>query len=171
MIKHYLYITLIFALLAFGKWYTDQAHAAGYNEAKAKYESALRKDLNDQIAKNNVLTAKNSQLVTDLLDKQPEIRTVYKTIEKKVNVYVKQNIACNLNYASYWLLNSAAQAEWMSEIDDTSIPDDKKREATSITQADTIGSCIGWAETYNNLAKRHDVLIDVIINHNGPDLP
>lgn len=161
MIK-YAYALLILSLISFGVYYTKFVEEAGFNQCKAGYESQLRADLNLQITINDEINAKNRRLVTELINKQNKTRVIYKTIEKKVQVYVKDNAACNLNYATYWLLNSAAQAEWMSEIDDTSITDDKKREITSVTQSNTISTCIDWAEIYNDLSKRHDALIDAL---------
>lgn len=164
--KHYLYIALIFALLAFGKWYTDKIETAGQNACKATYESALRKDLNDQIAKNKVLTAENSQLVTDLLDKQPEIRTVYKTIEKKVNVYVKQNVACNLTRGAVGLRNRAGDPEQLQPGYHPALSEAEAGETSTATQREAEQQAHEWGKLYTGLSDRYLTLLNICDNNN-----
>lgn len=166
MIKHYLYIALIFALLAFGKWYTDQAHDAGYAEAAAKYESALRKDLNDQVMENLRLTAENSQLVTDLLNKQPEIRTIYKTIEKKVNVYVKQNVDCNLTRGAILMRNLAGDPEQLQPGYHPALSEAEAGETSTVTQRAAESQLYEWGELYTGLSGQYETLLSICENNN-----
>ena len=166
MIKNYLYIALIFALLAFGKWYTDQAHAAGYAEASVKYESALRKDLNEQIIENQRLAAENSQLVTDLLNKKPKIRTVYKTIEKKVNVYVKQNVACNLTRGAVGLRNRAGDPEQMQLGYHPALSEGDAAKTSTVTQRRAEKQHHDWGELYIGLWDQYQTLLNVCDNNN-----
>jgi hypothetical protein len=164
--KHYAYIILILALLAFGKWYTDHAHDAGYNEAVASYESALRQELNDQVAKNVLLTAENSQLVTDLLNKQPEIRTVYKTIEKKVNVYVKENLACNLTRGAISLRNRAGDPEQLQPGYHPALSEAEAGRSSTITQRAAEQQVHEWGELYTGLSDRYLTLLNICENNN-----
>ena len=170
MIKHYLYIALIFALLLFGKWYTDHAHAAGYAEASYKYESALRADLNEQIVENLRLTTENSQLVTDLLNKQPEIRTVYKTIEKKVNVYVKQNVACNLTRGAVSLRNDAGDPEQLQPGYHPALSEAETGDPSTVTQREAEQQAHEWGELYTGLSDRYQTLLNVCENNNKKDV-
>ena len=164
--KHFAYMILILALLAFGKWYTDKIETAGQDACKATYESALRKDLNDQIAKNKVLTAENSQLVTDLLDKQPEIRTVYKEIEKKVNVYVKQNVACNLTRGAVGLWNRAGDPEQLQSGYHPALSEAEAGETSTVTQREAGKQTHEWGELYTGLSDRYQTLLNVCENNN-----
>jgi len=165
--KHYAYIILILALLAFGKWYTDQAHSAGVNECTAHYEGTLRKELNDQVATNQALTDKNSQLVVDLLNKQPEIKTVYKTIEKKVNVYVKQNVACNLSRGAVSLRNSAGDPEQLQPGYHPSVSEAEASEASTVTQREAEQQAHEWGKLYTGLSDRYQTLLNVCENKNN----
>lgn len=164
--RHWAYILLIIAIMAFGKWYTDQAHDAGYNEAKAKYESALRKDLNEQIIENQRLTSENSQLVTDLLNKKPKIRTVYKTIEKKVNVYVKQNVDCNLTRGAVLMRNRAGDPEQMQPGYHPALSEAEAGETSTITQRAAEGQLYEWGELFTGLSNRYETLLSICENNN-----
>jgi len=165
MMKHYAYIALILALLAFAKWYSGQAHDAGVNECTAHYEGSLRKDLNAQVILNQSLAVKNSQLVTDLLNKQPEIQTVYKTIEKKVNVYVKQNVACNLTRGAVSLRNSAGDPEQLQPGYHPALSEAEAGETSTIEQREAESQFYEWGRLYIGLSDRYKALLNVCENN------
>lgn len=159
--KHYVYIALIFSLMAFGKWYTDQAHTAGYNQAKSEYESALRKELNDQVANNQLLQLANDQLVLDLLNKQPEIKTVYETIEKKVNVYVKDNVACNLTRGGVWMRNQAGDPQQLQPGYHPALSESDSTRTSTITQRRAEEQIHRWGELYIDLSGKYKTLLSI----------
>lgn len=161
MIKHYMYIGLIMALLAFGYWYTDQADQGGFNRCVASYESQLRKDLNEQINKAAELQASNDQLVLDLLNKQPEIRTVYKTIERKVNVYVKDNPDCNLTRGAVSLRNSAGDPEYLRPGYHPALSESDAGGPSTVTQRAAEQQIHEWGRLYNELSGRYKALLEV----------
>ena len=158
---HVAYIALVLALLAFGKWYADQADEGGYNRCVASYESQLRIDLNDKIAENTALQSANDQLVVDLLNKKPEVETVYKTIEKKVEVYVKDNVACNLSLGAVELRNRAAKGEQLPNDPHSALPEAEAKTTSTITQRAAERHVYQWGKQYNELSDRYVTLLKI----------
>lgn len=162
---HIAYIALIMAIMAFATWYTDTIKSAGQDQCKATYESKLRVKLNVQIAENTLLNDKNSQLVVDLLNKQPEIKTVYKTIEKKVNVYVKQNVACNLTRGGVWMRNLAGDPEQLQPGYHPALSESDAAKTSTITQRRAEEQAHKWGELYIGLWDQYKALLNVCENN------
>lgn len=158
---HYAYIALILAIIAFGKWYTGTIDEAGYNRCVASYESGLRKELNDQISENAALTEVNEKLVLDILNKKPVIETVYKTIEKKVNVYVADNAACNLTLGAVSLRNLAGDPEQLQPGYHPALSEAEASAASTISQRAAEEQVYQWGEQYNELSNRYQALLMV----------
>lgn len=163
---HLAYIVLIMAIMSFAVWYTDTIKEAGQDQCKATYETQLRADLNLQIQINDDIEAENNQLVLDLLNKQPEIRTVYKTIEKKVNVYVKQNAACNLTRGAVQLRNTAGDPEQLQPGYHRQLSETEAGEASTISQRTAERQTHLWGKQYNELSDRYQTLLNVCENNN-----
>ena len=167
MMKHYLYIGLILALLVFVKWYSDNQYDAGYNKAVATYESELRKDLNDQIAKSNNIQAENDKLVLDLLKKQSKTEIVYEEIEKKVEVYVKQNVSCNLTRGAVSLRSESADPEQLRTGFHPALSKDDSTATSTITQRAAEKQTHKWGKLYTKWRGNYQALLKVCKNHNN----
>lgn len=163
---HYAYIAVILALLAFITWYTDKADEGGYNRCVASYEAALRTELNESIASNAQLQEENNQLVLDLLNQQPEIRTVYQTIEKEVEVYVPINPTCNLTRGAVRLRNRAGDPEQLRTDYHPGLSEAEARSPSTITQREGERQTHEWGELYYELSTRYMTLLGVCENNN-----
>lgn len=153
-------------MLSFVKWYTDQQFQAGYDKATAHYESTLRKDLNDEIKHSGELqTAINNMAVT-WLNEKPRIEYKYEQITTEVPKYIKDNRQCDLTRGAVSLYNDAADPEkQLPENIDTALTNAEEQTPSTISQRAATKHCIGWAEQYNELAKQHDSLIDVLLKN------
>jgi len=158
---NYAYIALILALLAFGKWYTDEIKTAGQNQCKAEYESQLRSELNDQVKIADNLQKKNSDLVVELINKQTKTKIIYREIEKKVNIYVKDNSACNLSRGAVQLRNTAADPEQLQKRYHPPISESDTREASSISQRTGERQIIEWGRLYSKVSTNYVALLRV----------
>lgn len=154
MVKQYAYIGLAIIVLAFVWWYSERQYDAGYNAAQAEYLGRLEK----QLTKNKKLQVEIDSLTADLLDLHDQRQTQYAVIREEVPVYVQDNRACDLSRGAVWLLNRAA----VPDAEHPALSEAAKQAPSTITQRAATKHCIGWAEQYNELAERHDALIEVL---------
>lgn len=113
--KHWPYIALILALLAFGYWYTGHADQAGYNRAKGEYEERDRKRIEDESAAEQARQVYNSKLSGDLAKAQRAIRRRDERInqlESEYETLAQRGNLCNLSIGSVLLHNSALGYEF-----------------------------------------------------------
>lgn len=165
MVKIGIIAAIILALIAFVKWGVDTIHDGGVNECTAHYETTLRIELNTQVTENNRLTDKNSQLVVDLLNKQPEIKIVYEEIEKKVEVYVKENVACNLTRGGASLRNLAGDPEQLRAGYHPALSESDTTRPSTITQRRAEEQTHEWGKLYYETKAKYITLLNVCENN------
>lgn len=159
---HIVYASIIAALIAFGVWYTERMHTSGYNQCTAEYESDLRQDLITSNAHIDRLERENNQLIKRLMEKQPEIQTIYKTIDREVVKYVPENPDCNLTRGAVRLRNIAGDPEQSASRDFyPDLSDDQAIEPSTITQQAGERQLHEWGAMYHELSGRYVALLEI----------
>jgi len=160
--KIYAYIAAGLAVMAFIVWYSSNQFDAGYNTAKAEYESVMRARLNVRIAESEKKQVRMNDITAKWLAEKDNIKIEYVKIKEKVTEYVEDNRSCDLNRGAVGLLNKSAKGKRMHQGGDSTITETEAKQPSTITQQAQINHCIGWAEQYNEIAERYTTLIDVL---------
>ncbi len=156
--KHWPYIALIFALLAFGYWYTGHADQAGYNRAKGEYEEKDRKRLEQEKKAEEERRRLNNQLSGDLAKAQDDIRERDKRIsnlERKYETLAQRGNDCNLTIGTVLLHNSALGYEF-----DSRQLDEEGRALSTVTGSAFIEHCRGLATQFELQRQQLNRLIE-----------
>jgi len=102
-----------------------------------------------------------------LLNKKPEIKTVYKNIEKKVKVYVKDNAACNLTRGAVSLRNQAGDPEQLRPDYHPPLTENGATAASTITQRRAERQIHRWGELYIDLRANYLALLEICDKNNN----
>jgi hypothetical protein len=158
--KQWAYIALIFALLAFGYWYADQADKGGYNRAVAEHEKKENKKLEDQKKATDEEQRRNSRLSGQLAEAHRKIGEKAKLIQELRERYetdAQNGNLCNLTLGSVMLHNASLGYEYDSwQLADTG------RALSTVTGAAFIGHCNGLATEFERQREQLNLLIESV---------
>lgn len=158
--KHWAYIIMILALLAFGYWYTDQADQGGYNRAVAEYEQKENKKLEDQIRATKKEQKRNSELSGKLaaaLKKIGEKAKLVQELQQRYETDAQNGNLCNLTLGSVMLHNESLGYEYdPGQLADTGAA------LSTITGAAFIRHCNGLATEFERQRIQLNTLIEAV---------
>lgn len=156
--KHYMYIAVIFALLAFVKWYSDRQYDAGYTAAGLECEVKLREANEKGEAERTHSQAAINALTTLWLDKSPEKEVIYEEITK----YVPDDNYCNLTRGAVRLFNESADPLKLQTSFHPTLTDETATERSTIGQREIIGACTRLGGNYYKTATQLVTLQKVV---------
>lgn len=160
MIKHYAYIGLILALLAFGYWAINKADQSGYDRATAEWQDKELEELKAEREAKAELEKINSRLSADLASAQRKINHRERTIrelERDYETIQQSSNQCNFTIGSVMLHNAALGYNYDSGELETA-----GRTISTVTGSAFISHCNGLASEFERQRVQLNSLIQAV---------